>query len=120
MLVPTCVDVCLNLCRYVCVVIHACKYVHVHGEDRGWTQISSFLTNYPFSVCCLVGCLLFCFVFVCVRVFNWPGACQKKLGCLASESQGSACFCLPGPGIIGVYHHTKLSNLGPRVCKASI
>lgn len=47
----------------------------------------------------------------------------NKLRCLASESQGPVCFSqqiITSPGIIGVYHHTKLLNLGPCVCKAGI
>lgn len=63
-LVPVCVYVCLNVCRYVCVGIHACEYVHVHGEDRGWTQVSSFLMNYPFCVCLLFGWLVSLFWYV--------------------------------------------------------
>lgn len=61
MLVLACVDVFLNVCRLVCVGIHACKYVHVHER----TEVSSFLMNYPFSDCLLFGWffrfVLFCF-----------------------------------------------------------
>lgn len=102
------------MCVSVCLSVFICVRKHVQIRSQQWVL---FLRNCPACVYYYYyndnEYLLLLLLFGTESIKGiWDSLI--RLDCLASESQGSSCLCLPNPEITNSGPHTGISSLGSR------